>query len=224
MTAQNAALEKFLRGRRRVFFSDPQVIDASLESCHRYDEIASGFAIYAYVGNDPLNAVDPSGLWTFQLGVAASINLPLGLTIPFGGGLAIDTQLNVATYGYLGGGLQVGAEVEAGMSLQVSNAKTIGDLTGPFNYNSAHAGAGYGGSLDLFYGPSEHGPVVGGGVTIGAAAGASISTGVTTTCISGYGCGETPSVAAAQASPALLTSPDTLAPSSALASSSTSSK
>lgn len=33
-----------------------------LESGRRYDEIASGCAIYTYVGNDPLNNTDPLGL------------------------------------------------------------------------------------------------------------------------------------------------------------------
>jgi hypothetical protein len=51
----------FLRAWGCVFFDSPQAIDASLESGRRYDAIASGFAIYAYVNNDPLNRLDPFG-------------------------------------------------------------------------------------------------------------------------------------------------------------------
>ena len=52
-----------------------------------------------------------------------------------------------------------------------------------------HAGAGYGGSLDVFNGTSSNGPVVGGGITLGASAGASASLTNTTTLVCGLaGC------------------------------------
>ena len=153
-----------------------------------------GGNLYAYVGNDPLNGVDPTGLATLQLGGAGSINLPFGLSIPLGFGVAIDTQGHVGLYSYAGGGAQVGANVEAGLSIQVSNAKTISDLTGPFFDVSGHAGVGVGGSVDYFTGSSANGPVTGGGVTLGAAAGASVSGGVTNTWLCApFGSGSTPS-------------------------------
>ena len=142
-----------------------------------------GFNLYAYVGNDPLNLIDPYGLWTVQLGVAGSINLPFGLSIPGGAGVAIDTRGHVGGYSFAGVGGQVGASAEAGLSVQVSNAKTISDLTGPFFNGSLHAGVGVGGSLDYFTGPSANGQVTGGGITVGAAAGASASAGGTNTWI-----------------------------------------
>jgi hypothetical protein len=97
------------------------------------------------------------------------------LSIPLGYGIAIDTHGHVGTYGFGGGGVTLGASAEAGISLQASNAETICDLTGRFNNFSGHAGAGVGGSVDYFTGNSAHGPVVGGGFTLGAAAGASVS-------------------------------------------------
>jgi hypothetical protein len=63
--------KKFFVRPGGVFFSDRQAVDVLLESGRRYDEIASGFAIYAYVGNDPLNKTDSSGLWVGLDDVAA---------------------------------------------------------------------------------------------------------------------------------------------------------
>jgi hypothetical protein len=63
------------------------------------------------------------------------------------------------------------------------------------------AGAGYGGSFDYFFGNSRNGPVVGGGITFGAAAGASVSAGFTNTFIyAPLGDGSTPAAAQASAS------------------------
>jgi RHS repeat-associated protein len=101
---------------------------------------AGGINLYAYVGNDPLNRTDPLGLYTLQIGFAGSGGG--GFAIPLGLGIVIDTSGHVGIYFYGGGGLQGGADVEAGWSIQVSNAKTISDITGPFLNASAHGGAG----------------------------------------------------------------------------------
>jgi hypothetical protein len=150
-----------------------------------YDRAASSGSV---VDGDPLNLTDPSGLATLQLGGAGSVNIPLGpigISIPLGVGIAVDTGGHVGVYGYWGGGVQIGAEAEAeaGLSIQVSNAQTICDLGGPFANFSGHAGLGFGGSADFFSGSSQHGPVYGGGVTLGAAAGASLSAAVTNTTV-----------------------------------------
>ena len=156
---------------------------------------AGGANLYAYVNNDPLNLVDPYGTDTLQIGLAGSVGIPFTpIHIPLGFGVAIDTQGHVGIYGYGGLGGQVGADVEAGVSVQVSNAKTISDLTGPFGNVSGHAGLGVGGSVDYFTGSSANGPVAGGGVTLGAAAGASVSAGGTNTWLyAPFGSGATPS-------------------------------
>ena len=141
---------------------------------------ADGANLYAYVGNDPLNGTDPLGLYTLQIGFAGSGNF-LGIAVPTGLGIAIDTSGHVGFYGYLGPAVNLGASVDAGLSIQVSNAPTISNLRGLFLNASAHGGAGFGGSVDYFRGPSENGQVSGIGVTVGAALGASVTAGVTNT-------------------------------------------
>jgi hypothetical protein len=140
--------------------------------------------LYAYVANDPLNQVDPFGLYTLQIGLAGSVKF-FGISWSLGFGLAVDTRGGVGAYGFGGAGLQVGAIVEGGVSVQVSDAKTIYDLSGRFNNVSLHGGAGFGGSLDLFNGSSANGPVTGGGFTFGLGAGASATISSTSTIVCG---------------------------------------
>jgi RHS repeat-associated protein len=145
--------------------------------------------LYAYVTNDPLNSVDPLGLYTLQIGIAGGGTF-LGIFVPQGGaGFAIDTKGNVGVYAYAGIGVGVGVQAGAGLSIQGSNAQTIFDLSGKFTNTSAHGGAGFGGSADYFAGSSPNGPVVGGGATVGASVGASASiTQTTTTVCTFQGC------------------------------------
>jgi RHS repeat-associated protein len=187
-----------LRLPGQLYQSETSAAGLSLNGARNYDPtlgrytqpdplgIDAGANPYAYVDGDPLNLTDPSGLATLQLGGAGSVNIPLGpigISIPLGVGIAVDTGGHVGVYGYWGGGVQIGAEAEAGLSIQVSNAQTICDLGGPFANFSGHAGLGFGGSADFFSGSSQHGPVYGGGVTLGAAAGASLSAAVTNTTV-----------------------------------------
>ena len=87
--------------------------------------------LYAYVGNDPLNNVDPSGLWTLQVGVTIS-----GGFLGFGGagvsfGFAADTNAGIGLYGTTFGGFAIGASAKAGISAAITNANSISDLQGP---------------------------------------------------------------------------------------------
>jgi hypothetical protein len=131
------------------------------------------------------------GLYTVQLGIAGGGTI-FGIVVPQGGfGIAIDTHGNVGTYAYS----RVGVGVEAGVggSAQVSNAKTIYDLSGPFANTSLHGGTSVGGSLDFFTGSSPNGQVTGGGITFGASAGASASLTTTSTRVCGsQGCDGSP--------------------------------
>jgi hypothetical protein len=147
-----------------------------------------GFAnLYEYADNDPINAVDPSGLQTLQVGV--TINIQWGpITGVYSRSIAIDTYGNVGvvrTFG-VGGGAGSGFHVTGGGSLAGSNAVTICDLRGPFSYGSLGAGDGLGASIDAFSGPSKNGWVAGGGFTAGATLGAGGSTGGTQTFVTPF--------------------------------------
>jgi hypothetical protein len=149
---------------------------------------AAGANLYAYVENDPLNLTDPYGMYALQFGFAISVSA-FDIVVPLSAGVVIDTQGSGGVYGSAGYGLQVGASAQGSLSIQVSNARTIYDLSGPFSNLSAHGGVGLGGSIDYFTGPSSNGPVTGGGVTLGVAAGVSASIAVTSTTVCGLsGC------------------------------------
>jgi hypothetical protein len=101
-----------------------------------------------------------------------------------GAGLAFDRSGNVAGYFYGGFGPGAGLSGEFGPSVQVSNAKNVSDLSGPFASGSASLGGGMAGSADVFVGPSADGAVAGGGFSYGPGGGASIFGGVTNTYVS----------------------------------------
>jgi hypothetical protein len=97
---------------------------------------AGGINLYAYVNNDPLNATDPLGLWTFQVGASYSFNWGwIGGT--FSGGLIVDGYGNAGFYGTAGGGPGAGGSVKLGGSAAITTAPTIMDTNG---YNSGVSG------------------------------------------------------------------------------------
>lgn len=164
--AYSATLGRFLQ-------TDPKGVDG-------------GINLYAYTGNDPVNATDPTGLYTLQIGFGGSGTFCPFCAALFGGGIAFDTSGNIGFYGYGGVGGQIGLEEGIGGSVQVSNAQTIYDLSGPFYNGSVHGGIGIGGSIDGFTGSSEHGLVTGFGITFGLSIGASAVGGLTTTEVCGF--------------------------------------
>lgn len=99
-----------------------------------------------------------------------------GVAYSLSGGFAADVHGNFGLYGTWGGGFgvsAVGSSELLGVTVQVSNALTVGQLSGPFNNFSIHGGDGFGGSVDAFTGPSSAGRVIGGGFTFGEAEGVS---------------------------------------------------
>ena len=143
----------------------------------------AGANLYAYVGNDPLNRIDPNGLWTIQIGI--SINFQLGpITLQYSDQIAIDQDLNIGHLQILGGGVGVGSKVSGGFSLGASNAPHVSDLVDLFNNQSIGGGLGLYGSIDTFEGRGQDGQlVVGGGGTLGVGLGAGVSNTVTNTWI-----------------------------------------
>lgn len=134
---------------------------------------AGGYAnLHEYVDNDPINSRDPTGLQTIQTGFTVTISWgPINFSGSYG--TALDIHGNIVVYSSLGGGLGAGARLSAGVSLAVSNARTVCDLAGPFVGGSVGAGAGPKASIDVFSGPSPGGYVSGGGFTVGAGLGVS---------------------------------------------------
>jgi RHS repeat-associated protein len=128
--------------------------------------------LYAYVANDPLNNVDPLGLWTLQLGFSAGFTFPTGFSGTFFFGLALDDKGGAAAY-YGGGiGAGVGAGAGGGLSVIASSANTVNDLSGVFANGALGVGAGGYAALDVFTGASGTTPITGGGATIGLGLGA----------------------------------------------------
>lgn len=70
-----------------------------------------GMNLYAYVGGDPVNGVDPLGLYTFQFGVDLGGNLAAGGGVAgsVSGGFIFDTSGNVGVYGGVNYGVAAGA-------------------------------------------------------------------------------------------------------------------
>ncbi len=138
--------------------------------------------VFGYSLNDPLNWIDPSGLWTSNIGIKISVEIPfVGITANLSGGLAIDCHGNIGGYLTYGPGVGVGAKFAGGVEIGGSNAECIGDLAGAFGYGTIGGGWGPYGAGGYFAGPSPHGSVEGADITFGIGAAASASAGATWT-------------------------------------------
>lgn len=136
-------------------------------------EFADGNAnLYAYVGNDAVNLLDPEGLWTAAVGWTSGGGAGWGggsFTI----GLAIDGNGNIALAIGGGGGVGLGADAYSGLSTSFSTAPCVTDLGGPFFNQSFGGGLGLNLNVDTFEGKaaSNGAPIFGWGLTTGAGLG-----------------------------------------------------
>lgn len=97
--------------------------------------LAFGSNLYQYTYESPTNFLDPSGLWTVQVGGTVGGNLPVWGP----GGVAGSVSAGIAYDGshwafYWGGGLGVGvgAGVSGGVTVGGSNASSVCGLRGLF--------------------------------------------------------------------------------------------
>ena len=138
--------------------------------------------LYAYVRNSPVNARDPLGLFTFQLGINVSYTAGGGAASGFGG-FVIDDHGNVGSYWGWGAGTGAGTGWSAGAGFSFSNANDICGIGGPFANVSAAGGDGFGGNAEYYTGSGDgpNGSVTGAGATFGFGGGASTSAQYTST-------------------------------------------
>jgi hypothetical protein len=99
------------------------------------------------------------------------------LNISVNTGIVGDTQGNINGYSTFGGSVGTGAGVSVGVSAAVSNAVCNKNLSGTFGNVSGGAGFGPSASADVFWGPSDNGPVIGVAGTVGVGVGGGTSAG-----------------------------------------------
>jgi len=153
---------------------------------------AGGVNLYAYVNNDPLNGVDPLGLWTLQVGGSAYFNFGW-FSFQLSAGIAADGHGNAGYYVNGNAGPAVGGGFKFAGNGAVSTAPTINDLNGPGAGVSVTAGVGAAGSLDWSKGIANNGQTYNSyGGSLGLGAGGGVSAGPSRTgvwCQVGPDCG-----------------------------------
>ena len=117
--------------------------------------------MFAYCSNNPVNNVDPLGLWTISISGTFSGVFGLGISLSFG--FAFDDQGNFDwQYSYAIPGVDDTAMVGgigagAGIAVQYTKADTVYDLYGPATYIGASVGPGWyiGGDIVSFSDASD---------------------------------------------------------------------
>jgi RHS repeat-associated protein len=152
-------------------------------------EFVDGPSVYAYARSAPSLNVDPFGLWTVNVGLAGSLNLPIFGPVGFGGtgfGDIVFDGSKLAWYYGGGGGLGGGVGSAFGIQFGGSNANSVCDLRGPFSFASASGGEGIVVGGEKYSGSGSHGQsVTGGNFFVGGGGGTPVSgmAGVTGTAV-----------------------------------------
>lgn len=134
-----------------------------------------GENIYAYTGDNPINGADAYGLWTVNIGISGSINIPFIGPVGIGGGGYAGIVWDGTHFAwYYGGGGGVGGGAGGSLGIQIggSNAATVCDLRGPFLSANVSGGEGLIGGVEGYRGSGSHGQsVTGGNLFIGGGGG-----------------------------------------------------
>jgi hypothetical protein len=106
---------------------------------------------YAYCYNNPVNFVDPLGLWTIQIGPSFTAGCKYGVTIGFGIVFGRGKSGRWQFGGYLvsGGGAFVGGAASAMLDITWSPNDCIKDLEGPAITIGGSGGEGWGGGGEM---------------------------------------------------------------------------
>ena len=93
---------------------------------------AGGMNLYAYVGGDPVDWVDPFGLWTLQIGLSGTAGAGAGVTAGTGivFGFSWDNGFQFGTYEVFGGGGFGGVSGSGVVDITFSTNTDINDLSG----------------------------------------------------------------------------------------------
>jgi hypothetical protein len=133
---------------------------------------------YAYTGDDPVNERDPNGRAT--LGLCGSLNGMAGVINGGAGGCLTRTidssgEDDIGLVGTLSGGAGVGVDGGAAVSVQVSNATSLSQLKGWFDYVTVAGQDIAGAQVTVFWNSqlTVYGVEIGGSI----GAGASVSAG-----------------------------------------------
>lgn len=137
---------------------------------------AGGINLYAYVGNNPINGIDPLGLWTASLGISFSKSTVVAGGVTYG--VIVDGNGSVGVFRTYSIGTGVGGSADVGVYGSVSNAPNIENYKDFSTDFSISGGDTVGGSLDYSTWPTGGGKCGDStfnevGLTIGGAAGAS---------------------------------------------------
>jgi RHS repeat-associated protein len=132
------------------------------------------FNRYSYVVNNPLKYVDPSGHWTFCIGLSFTVNI-LFASFEYSYGVAFDGRRNVVQYRSVGGGagldvVQQQRQVSAafGVSFGSTTAQSVYQLAGPETREGVQVFiGGLGGSYETIQGKDYVGSETTIGIGIG---------------------------------------------------------
>ena len=94
--------------------------------------ISGGLNQYAFVGNNPVNFVDPFGLATYQIGIAASAGAGTGVGVSGGAAFSLSWRdgFQFGYYGSVESGGHFGCSWSVGIEAQNSANRQISDLAG----------------------------------------------------------------------------------------------